>query len=951
MKKTYIYIIILLTCFSLTSKAQYWESLHGDDSVNLYQDILLSPDGSIFSTGYTIDSISTQRNLWLTKSDANGNLVWEKTQSFDTLSTGALKILINPNNNLFVLGNYSGTPDREAVAWEVNPSGQTIASYENFPTSHLITDGLFTSDGKLIVCGDYALGTSPVPDAFIAEMNADYSGFEWIQYFGGNSIEAGASLLQLSNGLFALTGYTASFGNGVNAFLVFTDQNGNLVDEVVISSAVSTSPREMKEYNGSIWITGLANEFQGNDQDIFLMETSLTGDSLNFWINSELGLQDGRGLSIADDGSIFIVGSEKKNGNPFAFKLQRWDTNGNILWDRSIQSLDDHVGNAVEVISDSLLYAAGYISPIINGDEDGYLLHPSTDGVWNTAIVEGNVFWDENQNCTNEQEPNLGEWLVQAQGDFTRWTLTDSFGNYSFSLDTGAYQISVFPPNDYWAPCNFNTIVNINTPTDSIFTSHGIQAAIDCPLLTVDLGTPLLRRCFQNTYQVKICNEGTFVADNAFVEIEFDADLVVDGSSLPWTSNQGQLYTFDLGNLAALDCIQFSIDVTVSCDAVLGQTHCIEAHAYPDSICDPLTSNWDLSSLEVDANCLGDSIQFTISNIGSGNTSVPQPYIIIEDHIMFSQGEVDLEVGEDTVITIPSTGGMIRMELEQAVGHPGNSNPSVTIEGCGAFPFSLGYVIQYSYNDANPFVDIDCRENVGSYDPNDKQAFPLGYRDDHFIEVTDKIEYLIRFQNTGTDTAFTVVIKDTLSSNLDLTSLEFGATSHPARWSFGAGNQLEIRFENILLPDSTTNEAASHGYAKFTIYPKASLQPGAQIFNQAGIYFDFNSPIITNRTYHTIGIDYLIIDILDGQNNPKEPISDLTYYPNPFLEHIYFELKNKPAGNLTFQLMDLQGRIIHQQEIQDSRFSYRHIDRSPGIYFFQLLHEGATVSTGKIICQ
>ncbi|MEZ4956293.1 MAG: hypothetical protein R2825_22230 [Saprospiraceae bacterium] len=91
-------------------------------------------------------------------------------------------------------------------------------------------------------------------------------------------------------------------------------------------------------------------------------------------------------------------------------------------------------------------------------------------------------------------------------------------------------------------------------------------------------------------------------------------------------------------------------------------------------------------------------------------------------------------------------------------------------------------MIQYPLNDADPFVDTDCRENTGSYDPNDKTGFPLGIDEDHFILKNTDIEYLIRFQNTGTDTALTVVIRDTLSPYLDPTSIEMGGGSHAFRY-------------------------------------------------------------------------------------------------------------------------------------------------------------------------
>ena len=132
------------------------------------------------------------------------------------------------------------------------------------------------------------------------------------------------------------------------------------------------------------------------------------------------------------------------------------------------------------------------------------------------------------------------------------------------------------------------------------------------------------------------------------------------------------------------------------------------------------------------------------------------------------------------------------------------------MEGCNGV--NPGFVTIFPEDDGAPFISIDCRENISSFDPNDKQAFPRGYGSEHFIEKNTALEYLIRFQNTGTDTAFTVILKDTLSPWLDLYSVRPGAASHDYEYEILGQNIIKITFNNILLPDSNINELASHGF-------------------------------------------------------------------------------------------------------------------------------------------
>ncbi len=149
-------------------------------------------------------------------------------------------------------------------------------------------------------------------------------------------------------------------------------------------------------------------------------------------------------------------------------------------------------------------------------------------------------------------------------------------------------------------------------------------------------------------------------------------------------------------------------------------------------------------------------------------------------------------------------------------------------------------------------TEFECRENIGSYDPNDKTIFVEGFASKEIIGEEDRIEYLIRFQNTGTDTAFTVRIEDELHESFDRNQLYPLTASHDYTWDL-RGNKLNILFENILLVDSTANEQASHGFINFDIGLKDDRpEPGSLIKNEADIYFDFNDPIRTNRveTYY-----------------------------------------------------------------------------------------------------
>ena len=154
----------------------------------------------------------------------------------------------------------------------------------------------------------------------------------------------------------------------------------------------------------------------------------------------------------------------------------------------------------------------------------------------------------------------------------------------------------------------------------------------------------------------------------------------------------------------------------------------------------------------------------------------------------------------------------------------------------------------------------------GPYDPNTKEAYTSsgtapGW---YFIDLDQHIDYLVRFQNTGTDTAFNVVVTDTISPLLDLSTLEISGSSHDPIPSIRPGRELRFAFNDIQLPDSNTNEAASHGYVAFRLSPIAGIGMDEVIGNAVDIYFDFNPPVRTDTatliTTISVGVETRTVD-------------------------------------------------------------------------------------------
>ncbi|MEL6356850.1 MAG: SprB repeat-containing protein, partial [Bacteroidota bacterium] len=500
--------------------------------------------------------------------------------------------------------------------------------------------------------------------------------------------------------------------------------------------------------------------------------------------------------------------------------------------------------------------------------------------------LTGKLWADEGSCSLNGGEIPVPEWLVRIDaigGNFATQTLSNTNGDWSVNVPPGDYTVTPIPfNNDLYYECDPPQSVTVPVSGDA-YVDVFMPYVEECPTMYTSVVIPFLRRCFESEFYVWYCNDGPVVAEDAQLVLELDPFLnFIDASIFP-SSIDAHTVTFDLGDLDPFECGFIRVTVLVSCDSELGQTHCVTATASPNDPC-PATNDWNGANVSIDADCDGTNTVFTITNDGLETMTVPLEYIVIEDGIMMmDEPGTSSPLAPEETMTLPfaADGSTYYLQTNQEPGNPGIPMPTLVVEGCGTDEngdFTTGFVNTFSLGDnQTDWFDVACVENGGSYDPNAKVAYPTGYGERHYIEEGTKLTYDIYFQNTGTDTAFTVIIRDTLAPELDIESLRMGASTHQYRADLDTNRVLTITFDDIMLPDSNVDLSGSQGVVQFTIDHTEGLPLETEIRNSAAIYFDFNDPIITNETFHTLGDDFIISDVRD--------IVTLTggmkVYPNP----------------------------------------------------------------------
>jgi hypothetical protein len=235
------------------------------------------------------------------------------------------------------------------------------------------------------------------------------------------------------------------------------------------------------------------------------------------------------------------------------------------------------------------------------------------------------------------------------------------------------------------------------------------------------------------------------------------------------------------------------------------------------------------------------------------------------------------------------------------------------------------YPLTSDFNTVNNIYDY-CYDVMFSHDPNLKEVYPVNvtpYYDGYFI-------YTIHFQNTGTFMAMNIRIVDTLSQHLDLATFQVIDYSHANTVALN-NNILTIRFQNIHLPDSTSDPVGSNGFVQYRIKAKPSVNEGSHIENTAWIYFDFNPPIATNTTINLFNVI--------GVNEINEPEQTVVIYPNPATTKLIIEGLTQKA---IAEVYDISGKLLLAQQLISYQLDVSSL--ATGLYFIRLI-----TSEGRLV--
>jgi hypothetical protein len=278
-----------------------------------------------------------------------------------------------------------------------------------------------TADGGYAIAGDtYSFGAGLL-DVYVVKLDA-HGNLQWTKTIGGKKEDIGFSLVQTSDGGYAIAGFTQSFGAGKwDVYVVKLDANGNLQWTKTIGGPKDDQGFSLiQTSDGGYAVAGFTKSFGAGEADVYVVKLDANGNLQ--WTKTIGGeyFDGGSSLIQTTDGGYAIAGATQSFGagllDVYVVKL---DANGNLQWTKTIGGPASEIGNSHSLIqtADGGYAIAGFTQSFGAGEWDVYVVKLSANGNLQWTKTIGEKDWDE------------GHSLIQtSDGGYVIAGSTSSFG-------------------------------------------------------------------------------------------------------------------------------------------------------------------------------------------------------------------------------------------------------------------------------------------------------------------------------------------------------------------------------------------------------------------------------------------------------------------------------------------------------------------------------------------
>jgi len=293
-------------------------------------------------------------------------------------------------NDGYIMTGYKTLSNSDVWLFRTDLDGNTIFDYKFGGNGNDHGYSIApTSDGGYIITGDEtpngSLDVCLIKIDSKGQLEKDSKGQPFNHTFGGSGNDRGWSVQQTSDG-YIVAGYTSSFGNGYDAWLIKTDPKGNEIWDKTFGGTGNDSASSVCQVSGGYLIAGYTSSFGNGNSDAWLIKTDLDGNEI--WNRTFGGTGNDSASSVCQvSGGYLIAGYTNSFGNGNWYSdawLIKTNLEGNELWDVTFGGAVNDSASSVCQVSGGYLIA-GNTTSFGNGNSDAWLI--KTD-------LEGNKIWD-----------------------------------------------------------------------------------------------------------------------------------------------------------------------------------------------------------------------------------------------------------------------------------------------------------------------------------------------------------------------------------------------------------------------------------------------------------------------------------------------------------------------------------------------------------------------------
>ncbi len=350
--------------------------------------IVQTSDGGYAVTGYTYSFGAGDSDAYIAKFDSNQDLSWMKTWGTAGYDCG-YSIVQTSDGGYAITGEASDYDTGETDMFIAKFDSTGVLSWDKIwgGTSYASGSSIIqTSDDGFAVTGyTYKFGSADNDyDMFIAKFSSTGI-LSWDRTWGGDYDEYGYSIIQASDGGYAVTGSTSIYDTEIwsDMFIAKFDSTGNLSwNKTWGGAADDIGYSIIQASDGGYAVTGSANELGTGGSDMFIAKFDSTGNLSWDKIWGGTDYDGGYSITQTSDDGYAVTGSTISfdSGSQDMF-ITKFSSTGTLSWEKTWGGVGSDHGSSIVQTSDSGYAIIGYTNSYGAGDNDMFIVKYNSSGV------------------------------------------------------------------------------------------------------------------------------------------------------------------------------------------------------------------------------------------------------------------------------------------------------------------------------------------------------------------------------------------------------------------------------------------------------------------------------------------------------------------------------------------------------------------------------------------